>query len=340
LLITPPLPNSYPNSSQGVYNLMFIRDESFKEAISYDRGATWSIYDFIGLTSEYQFSSLRGLTNKIFYSRTRDTNYEVQAVGYTDSAPMYYQFGSIPDRSLYFSRRFPVFSSPELIFDFATRYIYGFDFKHDYYNIPTVASAGATPTSFGIYLHRKINGTWQTSIIKDNITNWCFGPSYKVPANGISFYSRINSPIISIEFDSTNPDLIYIAYLRHTLYFAQGFADPAFIDVMCYNTRTNTIVFDEAVVRAKYESGSLQLSNCQNIDIPSLYFDTSNNTLNLFFFGVEYTQSPLNLNYVSSKMRRNGTNNWTAPTDMFTHNRNYQNRLNYLANSRELKTKY
>jgi len=318
---------------------MFIRDESFKEAISYDRGATWSIYDFIGLTSEYQFSSLRGLTNKIFYSRTRDTNYEVQAVGYTDSAPMYYQFGSIPDRSLYFSRRFPVFSSPELIFDFATRYIYGFDFKHDYFNTPTVASVGATPTSFGIYLHRKINGAWQTSIIKDNITNLCQGPSYKVPGS-IAFYNRINSPIMSIEFDPTNADLIYIAYLRHTLYFAQGWQDPAFINVMCYNMKTNTIVFDEAVISAKYESGSLQKSNSQNIDIPSLYFDTSNNTLNLFFFGVEYVQVFTDLDYVSYKMRRNGTNNWTAPTDLFPHSRIYQDRLNFLANSRELKTKY
>jgi hypothetical protein len=333
LFITPPHPQY--SSSQGIYNLMFMRDEAFKEAISYDRGATWSISNFIGLNSEYQFSSLRGLTNKIFYSRTRDTNYEVQAVGYTDSAPM----GGIPDSSLYFSRRFPVFSSPELIFDFGTKYIYGFDFKHDYFNIPTVASAGATPTSFGIYLHRKINGTWQTSIIKDNITNWCIGPTYKVPGS-FSFYNRINSPIISIEFDSTNPDLVYIAYLRHTLYFAQGWADPAFIDVMCYNTRTNTIVFDEAVVRAKYESGSLQSLNSQYIDIPSLFFDTSNNTLNLFFFGVEYTQSSTTVNFVSYKMRRNGTNNWTAPTDLFPHTRNNQNRLNYLANSRELKTKY
>jgi hypothetical protein len=35
-----------------------------------------------------------------------------------------------------------------------------------------------------------------------------------------------------------------------------------------------------------------------------------------------------------------GTNNWTAPTDLFPHTRNNQNRLNYLANSRELRTKY
>ena len=340
LLITPPHPNY--SSSQGIYHLMFIRDQSFKEAISYDRGITWQISNFIGFNSEYQFSLL-GLRYKIFYSRTRGTNYEVQAVGFSGEATM---GGNIlPSRSLYFSRRFPQSSSPELIFNFNNtnnRAIYGFDFKHDYFNTPTVVSVGINISYLGvIYLHRRINNTWQTTTIKDNISNLVIGPTYNQPDGSLSFYYRINSPIMSIEFDPTNADLVYIAYLKHVLAYAYGEESPGYINVMCYNMKTNTIVFDEAVVRSYYEvSGSLHKSRASMVDIPSLFFDTSDNTLNLFFFGPEYTPVAEDLDYVSYKMRRNGTNNWTAPTDLFPHTRINQDRLNYLANSRELKTKY
>ena len=334
IFITPPNPQ-YANTSQGLYSLMFMRDEAFYEAISYNRGVDWNIYSFISLNSESQFDSY-GLKNKIFYSRTRESNYKVRAVGYTGSSPM----GGFSDNSLYFSERFPNFTSPELIYDFGSRYAWGFDFKHDYFNIPTVVSVGATQSSFGIYLHRKINNTWQTSIIKDNITNLCYGPYYQVPTSS-SFYKRINSPVVSVEFDSTNPNLIYIAYLKHTIYFPTAYNDPAFIGVLCYNMQTNSIVFDEVPVSAKYETGALTKTDSQYIDIPTLYFDTSNNTLNLFFSGPIYTQNPVDVFYRYYQTRRSGNNSWITPNYLFTDSsRSGSPDGTYITNSWELRTKY
>jgi hypothetical protein len=322
LLITPPL----PNYTQGIYNLMFIQDQQFKEAISYDRGNSWNISQFSNYfpSSEFNYDTF-GCVNKILYSRTRDQNYEVQAVGYTGLNRM----GSFNQNSLYFSKRFPIFSEKELVFEFNSSIgrSYGFDFKHDYRNVPTIASV----TNSKIYLHRRINGEWKNNPIKENI-ELCQGPYYQVPES-FGIYKRLNSPVISVEFDSTNPHFIYIAYLKHTIYFDNNVRDPAFINVLCYNTFNNTVIFDENVVSATYESGSLRKTDSQYIDIPTLFYDTKNNTLNLFFYGIKYN-SPTSTSHKYYKMKRLGNDNWTSPNNL------YLDPTSYMTNSWELKTKY
>jgi len=78
--------------------------------------------------------------------------------------------------------------------------------------------------------------------------------------------------------------------------------------------RTNALVFDESVVFAKFESGPYLLrSSAQYIDIPTLYFDTTNNTLNLFFYGSEFSSSGY-LTHRYFKTRRLGTNSWELKT--------------------------
>jgi hypothetical protein len=107
--------------------------------------------------------------------------------------------------------------------------------------------------------------------------------------------------------------------------------------------RTNTLVFDESVVFAKNEPGSPILrSTGVFVDIPTLYFDTTNNTLNLFFFGVDYVPVLAGVTYKYYKTKRLGTNSWAAITNLFVDTYpgapGYDG--TYMTNCWELKTKY
>ena len=343
LFITPPNPN-YNGTTQGIYFFMFVRDEIFHEAVSYDRGINWQISQFFGpLQTDMYFQYSDNGINKILYSRTRESNYKVQAVGY---APETYNppIGGLPDRSLYFSQRFPNSTAIELISSVGSAD--GFDFKHDYFNTPTVVSYVEDRDTPGIpyntvvnrlLIHRKIGNNWQTNIIKAGIIDACHGPDYQVPF-GLGAYKRINSPTISIEFDSRNPDLIYVAYMLSMDNVAlpgKGY-DPTNINVLCYNMQTNSIVFEENVIKASsFLPGAyiLTLTDGYVVDIPSLYFDTSDNTLNLFFIAPKGGIGDVTLRYYKTK--RLGPNSWSPITNLST-----GSVRSYITNSRELKTKY
>jgi hypothetical protein len=335
LIITPPKPNS-PSSSQGIYSYVFNNmpssstsmSNTLNIATSYDRGATWSVTPVLKNLSNFIYGTL-GDISKNKFSRTRDSNYSIELVGSTGSSSVLTTYGSTINGNTLFYVKDSNYYNVESV---DTAYIYGFDFKHDYYNIPTVASIASSQ----IRLSRRIGNTWQTNVVLNAIPDVCRGPYYQVPST-LSFYKRAGSPVITIEFDPTNPDLVYIAYLRYSSYF-NSFDSPAKINVCCYNMRTNALVFDESVVFAKYESGPYLLrSVTQYIDMPTLYFDTSNNTLNLFFFGPEF-YSLGSLDYRYFKTRRLGTNSWAALTNAFTEPST--SATTYMSNSWELKTKY
>jgi hypothetical protein len=353
LFIAPPHP-SYPNgdTAQGVYILGYpvipynsstSSGNVYNIAISYDRGTTWRFSTLLYGVGYRQYSLGSGSKDKMIFSRSRNSDYTVRLVGYSGGSSSIQGIGY--QQLFYFNAIFPGSSNAEIVDSYVSG-IFGFDFKHDYYNIPTVASVAGNQ----IRLSRRINGNWQTNVILNNISDVCQGPSYYVPGNGpLAFYTRLSSPVMSIEFDSTNADLVYVAYLRSTSYFAST-QDPAKINVCCYNMRTNTLVYDEPVVSAKFETGSLQKVNAQYIDIPTLYFDTSNNTLNLIFFGLEFN----GLNYPSSpggtvhryfKTTRAGTNSWSAASYVFDDPIKWPNSYkgyegSQMSNSWELKTKY
>ena len=338
LFITPPKPNS-PSSSQGIYSYVFCNIPSssisytntLNIATSYDRGATWSVTPILKNMSNSMYSLL-GDTCKSKFSRTRDSNYSIELVGYSGNNSVLTTYGStIIDNTIFYVKDSNYYNVETVDGD-GNPNILGFDFKHDYYNVPTVASINTSQ----IRLSRRIGGTWQTNVVLNAIPDVCQGPYYQVPS-GLSFYKRAGSPVITMEFDPTNPDLVYIAYLRYSSYF-NSFDSPAKINVCCYNMRTNALVFDESVVFAKYESGPYLLrSVTQYIDMPTLYFDTSNNTLNLFFFGPEFFSLD-SLNYKYFKTRRLGTNSWAALTNVFTEPST--SATTYMSNSWELKTKY
>ena len=336
LFITPQHPE-YFGTEQGVYFLMFMRNLTFHEARSFDRGVNWTIYPFLGpFPGDSNFNTTQQGMCKIIYSRTRGANYQVHVVGYSD------------DR-LYFSQRFPGYPGGlENISDID--YAWGFDFKHDYNNIPTVVSHAIDRDSPGrpyldvwgrLLIHRKIGNTWQTNIIKAAM-NSCLGPNYKVPYGVAGIYLRMNSPTMSIEFDSRNPSLIYVAYLLSPRVGLDGSGsqDPTYINVLCYNMNTNSIVFDENVVKTRsyYPGEYILISNSHNIDIPMLYFDTADNSLNLFFIGSEgapLTPNPVRVRYF--KTRRLGTNSWASISDLDT---TYSYTQINRTCSRELKIKY
>jgi hypothetical protein len=339
LFITPPNPN-YFGTAQGIYFLMFVRDETFYEAVSYDRGVNWQISPFFGPlgTSQYFSNSEQGIC-KILYSRTRESNYKVQAVGFSNNAT-----DGMPYESLYFSERFPNSTAKETISSISNTW--GFDFKHDYFNVPTVVSYAIDRDSPGIpsntiwgrlLIHRKIGNNWQTNIIKAGITPMCYGPDYQVPT-GIGVYKRLNSPTISIEFDSRNPDIIYVAYMLSIDNVATPAAglDPTCINVLCYNMKTNSIVFEENVVKASpFLPGAyiLTLPDGYVVDIPSLYFDTSDNTLNLFFIAPKGGIGSATVQY--HKTKRLGTNSWASISNLST-----GSVRPFITGSRELKIKY
>jgi hypothetical protein len=189
-----------------------------------------------------------------------------------------------------------------------------------------------------LLIHRKIGNTWQTDIIKAAISMICIGPYYQVPA-GFSVYKRLNSPSMSIEFDSTNPDLIYVTYLLSRRDVTGYSNDPMYINVLCYNMKTKSIVFDENVIKARSSvPGSYLITlptgttSGGSADIPTLYFDTADNTLNLFFVSCG-SLAPASVSYFKTK--RLGANNWSAVTNVST-----GSVRPFITGSRELKIKY
>ena len=316
LLITPERPG-YSNTSQGVYNLIFVRDRQFKEAISYDRGVTWNISGFRDQLNEYADDA--GI-NKVLYSRSRESNYSVRAAMVASNRSQ-----------LIFAQRFPDFNFPEIIFNDYTLglgSIQGFNFTHDYNNIPTVVFSLILSSATGaIALIRKINGSWQTVIVKQNIAYLCIGPE----VFNYTDMGRINSPTIGLEVDPTNSNLIYIAYLR-SAGFSPNFDQAVYINVLCYNMATNSVVFDESVVRATRAQGSVppSIHTVDSIiaDVPTLFYDKTNNSLNLFFVGQAVVSPFIITNYIMSRI--NGS--WSAPTSFTTGTR--------LSNNNELRVKY
>jgi hypothetical protein len=314
LLITPEHPG-YSNTSQGVYNLIFVRDKKFNEAVSYDRGVNWTIREFRTQLNEYNDNA--GI-NKVLYSRSRGSNYTVCAV-------MVASNGS----QIFFAQRFPDFNSPGLAIHTSSG-IQGFNFTHDYKNIPTVVFSTIDSNATGaIYITRRINGSWQSVAVKQNIAYMSIGPNVLYPAD----LGRINSPTLGLEVDPTNSNLIYIAYLR-SAGFSPNFNEAVYINVLCYNMATNSVVFDESVVRATRASGSVPPSihtvDSLVADVPTLFYDKTNNSLNLFFVG-QAAATPFTItNYIMSRNNVNGS--WSAPTSFTTGTR--------LSNNNELRIKY
>ena len=318
LLITPPHPG-YANTSQGVYNLIYVRNRRWREAISYDRGLTWNTYGLEDIDNYYSGTG----TNKMIYSRSRSSNYKVCVAGCRSNGTQ-----------LIFAQRFPDFNFPEIIFNNYTLglgYIAGVDFKHDYNDIPTVLSSLRTSGTINgsLILIRKINGSWQTVIVKQGIARFC------VP-NTTDFTTqvyRVNSPNISLELDPTNNNLIYIAYLR----YGSNPRVAAYINVLCYNMATNTVVFDESVVRATGSQGVTEPAfysvDSYLADVPILFYDKSNSSLNLFFIGYNDLSNPRNKNLMMSRI--NGS--WTAPANNFTSSGTYGPTM---SNNRQLSVKY
>jgi len=316
-----------------------MRDQTFYEAISYDRGVNWTISPFFGrLTSDQYFIIYSGNgVCKVIYSRTREQDYKVHAVGFAQNA-----VGGVPYESLYFSQRFPNSTAIETIS--SIDYAWGFDFKHDYFNTPTVVSYVIDNDTPGkpsgdiwgrLLIHRKIGNNWQTNIIRAGITNACIGPDYQVPT-GFGVYKRINSPTMSIEFDSRNPDIIYVTYMLSRRDVIGVSKDPRYLNVLCYNMKTNTLIFEENVIKTGSSLPGtyiITLPNSYVSDIPTLYFDTADNTLNLFFIGVEGAFSEAKVSYYKTK--RLGTNSWSPVTNISTGTVS-----RYITGSRELKIKY
>ena len=291
LMITPEHPD-YSYTSQGVYNLIFVRNKRWCEAISYDRGSTWDTSSIETIDNYYSGTG----TNKMIYSRSRGVNYKVCVVGCRSNTTQFI-----------FAQRFPDFNSNEIINNSNTLglgSIRGFDFKHDYNDIPTIASILLS----ALILIRKINGSWQTVIVKQGIVNLCS------PGQTYSTISRRNSPNISLELDPTNNNLIYIAYLR----YGSNLFVAGYINVLCYNLATNSIVFDETVVRATGAQGitepALHSVDSSMADVPILFYDKTNSSLNLFFVGYNQLSNPRNKNLMMSRI--NGS--WTAPANFFT----------------------
>ena len=367
LFIAPPIPFPFRSGTdQGIYllvypvintNSSYSQQNVFNLARSYDRGATWYIDEIMNCAYKNAYGSTAyGHKEKFKFSKSRETyDFKIKMVGYSGNSSLRADV-SIPGSSLfYFDYVFPGRSGVEISInqDINLPYIFpnGFDFMHDYFNIPTVITVGGAVGVAGtIRMSRRINNTWQSNDILNNISDLCEGPESYVPGGGpAAMYYRYNSPIMSMEFDPTNPDLVYVAYLRGSTYF-NSLDDPAKINVCCYNMRTKTLLYNEPVVSAKYETGSLQTVNVQYIDFPTLYFDTSNNTLNLIFFGVEFN----GIGYISPpggdvhryfKTKRLGANSWTTASYLFDDplkwpesNKGYYG--SQMTNSWELKTKY
>jgi len=312
LLITPQHPFLPYNTSQGIYNLIFVRDKKFKQAVSFDRGVTWDISGYRPLDTINEYTNSSGL-NKVLYSRSRGSNYTVCSVMVASNRSQIY-FGDY-------------YNFPVLIYTISN--INGFNFIHDYKDIPTVVFSTVDSNATGaIYLTRRINGSWQTVIVKQNIIYFCLGPDVLYPAD----LGRINSSNIGLEVDPTNSNLIYIAYLR-SAGFSPNFKEAVYINVLCYNTATNSVVFDESVVRATKAQGSVPPSihtvDSLMADVPTLFYDKTNNSLNLFFVG-QAAVSPFTItNY---RMSRFNDGSWSAPTSFTTGTR--------LSNNNELRIKY
>ena len=316
LLITPPHPQ-YSSTSQGVYNLIFVRNKRWREAISYDRGSTWYTY---GIEDQDNYYSGTG-TNKMIYSRSRGSDYKVCVVGCRSNTTQFI-----------FAQRFPDFNFPEIINNTNTLglgSIFGFDFKHDYNDIPTIVSILLSTSGGSLVLIRKINGSWQTVIVKQGIANLC---SPNVTDFTTAVY-RVNSPNISLELDPTNKNLIYIAYLRH----GSNGRVAGYINVLCYNLATNSIVFDETVVRATGAQGITEPAfysvDSYLADVPILFYDKANSSLNLFFIGYNQLSNPRNKNLMMSRI--NGS--WTAPANNFTTTGTFGPTM---SNNRQLSVKY
>ena len=315
LLITPEHPDR--STSQGVYNLIFVRNRYFNEAVSYDRGLTWTIKGQV-FTGPNYYSITYADTNKVLYSRSRGVNYKVCAVMVSSNRSQ-----------IFFAQRFPDFNSSQLIYTSSN--IFGFNFTHDYNDIPTVVSGKVDSDAIGtLALTRRINGSWQTVVVKQNIANFAISPGISL---SLSDMWRINSPTVGLEVDPTNYNLIYIAYLTNGGFGSYDLA--TYINVLCYNMATNSIVFDESVVRATRAQGTIYPSihtvDSLFADVPSLFYDKTNNSLNLFFVGWSSVATPGILNFRMTRI--NG--NWSAPTRFTPGTSNVR-----LSNNNELRVKY
>jgi hypothetical protein len=285
------------SDTQGVYKFMYVHDRSFYEATSLDRGDTWRQVKIETNSSDFE----EGNAKKI-YARSRNSNYEIAFVGL-----------SIPSSSkLQYTKSYPSLGSAETIKSIST---WGFDFKYDYKNIPTVVNVeSGGGDSSKLCIKRKVNGTWTDNTILNNV-NVCKDPTYYVPKNGpFAIYYRAKSKFLSIDFDSTDPDLIYIAYLINDKEIPQSglYTSPAGINVCCYNMSTNQSVFNENVVSSTRKNTGLLKLGVYN-DMPIIYYNTANKSLNLIFFASENTSNAST--YYFKQTKRLGNNSWSSLTD-------------------------
>ena len=258
--------------------------------------------------------------------------------------------------TLFYSTRYPNFSyPPEIVWRFTiddrgskNNIEYdpiGFDFNYDYYNTPTIVThsrAGGYSAPFVetgiISIRRYINNAWVRNTVKtipvqNNLTGVQYGDE-------VGKNYRSGSPTISMAFDSTNPNLIYIAHMRKTLSSAStaSFKRSGFIDVICYNMLTNTIIFDESVVCSSLDTGSLRTAPYPNLDCPNLYYNSNENKLYLFFSSFYFDGLALREGVFHGYTTRTGANNWSALNSIFPYTRlGDPPMFNF---SRELKVKY
>ena len=303
-------PHVAQGRSNGVYKFMYVQDRSFIEATSYDRGTTWSKNT---IETNISPSSYNQGNSKKIYARTRNADYKIAFAG------VYLGSGGT-NTVLQYRESFPTLGTIENISPSgpsvpdADKYVpWAIDFNYDYKNIPTVVSVD-TKTPGNLRIHRKINGTWVSNIIITSL-DLCYDPTYRVPEGNSQIYNRYSSKSLSIDFDSTNPDLIYIAYLVNdrSIPNVGKTNNPAGISVCCYNMSTNTIVFNENVTSSVRRNTGLYKIGVFN-DIPKIYYNTSNNSLYLLYYAVDYVTSSSRTAYYK-QTKRTGTNNWSALTN-------------------------
>jgi hypothetical protein len=302
-------PNVAEGRTNGVYKFTYLQNRSFIEATSYDRGSTWSKTT---IETNLSPSSYNQGNSKKIYARTRNANYKIAFAG------VYLGSGGT-NTVLQYRESFPTLGTIENISpsgptvpDVDKYTPWAIDFNYDYKNIPTVVSVD-TKTPSNLRIHRKINDTWVSNIIITSL-DLCYDTTYKVP-DYTGVYYRYSSKCLSIDFDSTNPDLIYIAYLvndRNIPTTGKSNA-PAGISVCCYNMSTNTIIFNENVTSSVRRNTGLYKIGVYN-DIPKIYYNTSNNSLYLLYYAVDYVTTSSRTAYYK-QTKRTGTNSWSALTN-------------------------
>ena len=299
LMIAPPDPGASV-TSQGIYlYAYYFRYSSakgeYRLATSFDRGVTWPLYGtFYDMETAYYNVSNGSRCRPVFSmsrQRTATSRFEVRLLfnGNFDSNTG--DLHSRWPRGLVCKVAYPSGTgSLETVYNQIDEYgrptyePFGYAFKHDYFNIPTAVSIGddSVIRNNKILIHRRINGTWITDTVLSNITN----ASDRVNFTGSIWGAENNMNLISIEFNPTNPDIIYIAYM---LGGGNENEIPKRINVITYNMHTKTLIQDQKVISTiAGDPGYVRITNVGAftvpLDGPTLFYDTIAQRLYLYCY--------------------------------------------------------